>query len=97
MQVHCLLGLLGTTTLIIKTTYYVEPGDLVKSKQHDRMGIVVEVFKDLDADNPWIRVLFTHPVQTYQWCKAEGLEVIKKKEGDVCPPPLDTTSRSGSL
>ena len=84
------------TTPIIKTIYSVQTGDLVKSKQHDRMGIVVEVFEDLDAENPWIRVLFTHPVQTYQWCKAEGLEVIKKKEGDECPPPASAIKQSGS-
>ena len=61
------------------------------------MGIVVEIFDDLDAANPWIRVLFTHPDQTYQWCKVEGLEIVAKKEGDDCPPPVSAKNQSGSL
>tara|TARA_Y100000034_G_C6735029_1_gene325890 strand:+ start:565 stop:777 length:213 start_codon:yes stop_codon:yes gene_type:complete len=58
----------------------VKPGDLVKAKKHGAMGIVTEIFADLNSDDPWIRVLFTHPSQTYQWCKMKGLEVMKRKE-----------------
>ena len=60
-------------------------GDLVKAIKHkDTIGIVVEIFDDLGESNPWIRVLFTHPVETYQWVKMSGLIVVteadKKKE-----------------
>jgi hypothetical protein len=57
-----------------------KPGDLVKSKKFNSMGVVVEVFDDLDPNNPWIRVLFTHPSETYQWCKLSGLELLKAKK-----------------
>tara|TARA_R110000751_G_scaffold66004_2_gene134913 strand:+ start:825 stop:1019 length:195 start_codon:yes stop_codon:yes gene_type:complete len=56
-------------------------GNLVKIIRHGAIGIVTEVFDDLNPDDPWIRVLFTHPTQTYQWCKLSGLELIEKKEG----------------
>ena len=60
-------------------------GDLVKSIKHDNtIGIVMEIFDDLSEGDPWIRVLFTHPSETYQWVKQSGLIVItedNKKEG----------------
>jgi hypothetical protein len=52
-------------------------GDLVKSLKFNSMGVVVEIFSDLDPKNPWVRVLFTHPSETYQWCKLSGLELLK--------------------
>ncbi len=69
-------------------------GDLVKSiKFKESIGIIVEIFDDLGEDNPWIRVLFTHPAETYQWVKMSGLIVVteecKKKEG--LDPPSDAT------
>jgi len=56
------------------------PGDLVRSIKFNAIGIVVEIFSDLDPNNPWVRVLFTHPKETYQWCRVSGLELMKKKE-----------------
>ena len=56
-----------------------KPGDLVKSKKFNSMGVIVEIFSDLDSKNPWVRVLFTHPKETYQWCKESGLELLKKE------------------
>ena len=78
---------------------WVKPGDLVKTKKGiGQLGFVVEIFADLDKNNPWVRVLFTHPNETYQWCKKEGLIVIQLKEGDQNDPPLmDACSGSGSL
>jgi len=72
----------------------VKLGDLVKSiKFKESIGIIVEIFDDLGEDNPWIRVLFTHPAETYQWVKMSGLIVVteecKKKEG--LDPPSDAT------
>jgi hypothetical protein len=55
----------------------VKPGDLVKSKKHkNSIGIITEIFSDLSADNPWVRVLFTHPTETYQWVKKHGLSLV---------------------
>tara|TARA_R110002020_G_scaffold350031_1_gene563482 strand:- start:8984 stop:9133 length:150 start_codon:yes stop_codon:yes gene_type:complete len=42
------------------------------------MGIVTEIFEDLGEDNPWVRVLFTHPTETYQWVKKSGLILIRE-------------------
>lgn len=61
-----------------QTTYFMKPGDLVRMHKHDAIGIVTEIFADLNPKEPWIRVLFTHPTQTYQWCKLSGLELIKQ-------------------
>ena len=75
-------------------------GDLVKEGRVEAIGIVVDVFGDLDPGNPWVRVLFTHPVQTYRWCKMSALTVVKEKEGGLTDPPLSSAeiaSTSGSL
>jgi hypothetical protein len=62
----------------------VKLGDLVKHKNApNRMGIIVEIFDDLGKEDPWIRILFTHPTETYQWVKKRGLVVVtenNKKE-----------------
>jgi len=42
--------------------------------------IIVEIFGDLDPENPWIRVRWTHPVDIYEWCKKEGLQLAKEKD-----------------
>ena len=60
-------------------------GDLVKAlKSKDSIGVVVELFDDLDEKDPWIRVRFTHPTKTFRWVKRSGLILIEehKKEGD---------------
>ena len=69
-------------------------GDLVRIYKHGAIGVVTEIFDDLNPKDPWIRVAFTHPSHTYQWCKESGLEVIK--EGDHKGPPHDGV-RTGSL
>ena len=75
-----------------------KPGDLVKSVRYKRIGIITEIFDDLDSLNPLVRVLFTHPVETYQWCKRAGLVLVSKKEGDQIDPLLDDArGGSGSL
>jgi hypothetical protein len=63
-------------------------GDLVKSVKHpNSIGIIIEIFDDLGEDNPWIRVLYTHPSETYQWVKMSGLELITEEDkGGVDPP-----------
>lgn len=58
-------------------------GDLVKAIKHNNsIGIVMEVFSDLNSENPWVRVLFTHPSKTYRWVKEDGLKLIKERDGD---------------
>ena len=59
-------------------------GDLVKAiKFKDSIGVVVEIFEDLNKKDPWVRVMFTHPSETYQWVKRSGLLLVKQeKEGD---------------
>ena len=60
-----------------------KPGDLVKTTKGERIGIIVEVFGDLNPDDPWIRVRWTHPVHTYEWCKKPGLVLAKEGSVDV--------------
>jgi hypothetical protein len=58
----------------------VKLGDLVKTTKNDKtIGIIVEIFDDLAKDNPWVRVLFTHPQETYQWVKMNGLLLVTDK------------------
>ncbi len=63
-----------------------KPGDLVtlKKSKAQAIGIVTEIFEDLSEQDPWVRVLFTHPAETYQWVKMSGLVLIesKKMKGD---------------
>jgi|TARA_R110002020_G_scaffold398617_1_gene608586 hypothetical protein len=72
-----------------------KPGDLVRIFKHGAIGIVTEIFDDLNPKEPWIRVLFTHPTQTYQWCKLSGLEIIEQEETQATGLP--NHSASGSL
>ena len=58
-------------------------GDLVKSNRYKAIGIVVEIFDDLSTENPWVRVLFTHPRETYQWCKKNGLQICNDLSGSL--------------
>jgi hypothetical protein len=68
----------------------VTPGLLVRTKRGSRMGIVVEVFMDLNPKDPWIRVCWTHPKDTYEWCKMSGLEFVDaKNKGGLEAPPAD--------
>jgi len=76
----------------------VKYGDLVRSSRLNSIGVVVDIFGDLDPTNPWIKVHFTHPSQGYQWCKIETLTLVEKKGGDQNDPPLyGTSGGSGSL
>jgi len=61
-------------------------GDLVKSKRYNAMGIVVDIFGDLDGEDPWVRVLFTVPAQHHQWCKFKDLTVISPDAVTDLPP-----------
>tara|TARA_R110000751_G_scaffold82167_1_gene165459 strand:+ start:578 stop:817 length:240 start_codon:yes stop_codon:yes gene_type:complete len=74
----------------------IQKGDLVRSIKYRAIGIVVDIFADLDAANPWFRIHFTSGAQSgsSQWCKLAGLEIIKK--GELEAPPA-ATNKSGSL
>jgi hypothetical protein len=60
------------------------------------MGIVVDIFDDLDANHPWIRVHFTtgRAAGSKQWCKTSALQIIKKGDAEA---PLPGAGISGSL
>ncbi len=61
-------------------------GDLVRWSKTDQIGIVLDIFGDLDPDDPWVRVMFQRTdQQTFQWCKISSLDPIKK-EGAVSDP-----------
>ena len=62
--------------------------------KHGAIGVVMEIFGDLNPHDPWIRVAFTHPAQSYQWCKQSGLELVKEKGGHKDPPLGAITSGS---
>jgi rRNA processing protein Gar1 len=52
-------------------------GDLVKSvKFPEKVGVVVDIFGDLDPDNPWVRIRWTSPAHSFEWCKQQGLAVL---------------------
>jgi len=54
-------------------------GDLVRWSKTDQIGIVLDIFGDLDPDDPWVRVMFQRTdQQTFQWCKISSLDPIKK-------------------
>jgi mannose/cellobiose epimerase-like protein (N-acyl-D-glucosamine 2-epimerase family) len=58
-----------------------EIGDLVRSNKFDnKVGVIVEIFGDLDPENPWVRIRWTSPNHSFEWCKQEGLEIISKKK-----------------
>ena len=76
---------------------FVKSGDLVRaSRSHNAIGIVTEIFGDLDPKDPWVRVLFSAPVRTYRWCKMSSLTIVNK-EGDPKGPLLGVAIGSGSL
>jgi hypothetical protein len=61
------------------------------------MGIVVDIFDDLGADDPWVRVLFTHPNETYQWCKLQNLTIVTQEKESQLDSPSPGATLSGSL
>lgn len=72
-------------------------GDLVKTGKSNSIGIVVDIFGDLNPADPWVRVLFTHPVHTYRWCKRSSLSVVKKQAANDVVADQEPRSTSGSL
>ena len=62
-----------------------KPGDLVTDKKRRRMGIVVEIFGDLDPSNPWVRVRWTIPFEGSEWCKGAGLKYAVDVSGSITP------------
>ena len=74
----------------------IQKGDLVRSVKYRAMGIVIDIFADLDEANPWFRIHFTSGKLSgsSQWCKLAGLEIMKKGGGKA---PLLGASKSGSL
>jgi len=74
-----------------------KPGSLIQSLRGDRLGIVIEIFGDLDPDNPWVRVRWATPSNTFEWCKRSGLLLATNKKGTIEVPFSGAVSESGSL
>ena len=72
-------------------------GDLVRWAKTNQIGVVVDMFGDLDPDNPWVQVVFHGKNQHTQWCKKDSLVVIKKKGPFPTPSLALEFSGSGSL
>jgi len=62
-------------------------GDLVRWAKTSQIGVVIDMFGDLDPENPWVQVVFHGKSQHTQWCKKDALVVIKKG-GAVSDPSL---------
>jgi len=64
-----------------------EVGDLVRWFKTNQIGIILDIFGDLDPDDPWVRVMFQKEnQQTFRWCKISSLVPIKKKGPKPTPP-----------
>jgi|TARA_R110000824_G_scaffold11268_2_gene49210 hypothetical protein len=74
-----------------------KPGNLIQSLKGDRLGIVIEIFGDLDPDNPWVKVRWTTPNNTFEWCKRNGLLLATNKKEDTKSSFSGAVSESGSL
>ncbi len=44
------------------------------------MGCVIDIFADLDEEDPWIRIRWTMPVETWEWSKRSGLVIISENQ-----------------
>jgi len=63
-----------------------EVGDLVRWFKTNQIGIILDIFGDLDPEDPWVRVMFQKEnQQTFQWCKISSLEPIKKEGAETDP------------
>jgi len=61
-------------------------GDLVIWGHTKQIGVVLDIFADLDPENPWYRVAFNHSDSTtFQWCKKGALSLIKKEGAETDP------------
>ena len=61
-------------------------GDLVQWFKTNQIGIVLDIFGDLDPEDPWVRVMFQKEnQQTFQWCKISSLDPIKKEGAETDP------------
>tara|TARA_Y100000310_G_scaffold236062_1_gene239234 strand:+ start:1276 stop:1467 length:192 start_codon:yes stop_codon:yes gene_type:complete len=56
-------------------------GDLVRSnKQDEKVGVIVDIFGDLNPEDPWVRVRWTTPAHSFEWCKQQGLSVLSESQ-----------------
>jgi len=54
-------------------------GDLVIWGYTGQIGVILDIFGDLDPVSPWYRVAFSQQdTTTFQWCKEGALTMIKK-------------------
>jgi hypothetical protein len=63
-----------------------EVGDLVRWFKTNQIGIILDIFGDLNPDDPWVRVMFQKEnQQTFRWCKISSLVPIKKEGAETDP------------
>ncbi|MAF43125.1 MAG: hypothetical protein CMI54_03000 [Parcubacteria group bacterium] len=72
-------------------------GDLIQSIKGGRLGIIIEIFGDLDPGDPWVRVQWTAPYNSFEWCKQSGILLASNKKGTTKVPFSGATCESGSL
>jgi rRNA processing protein Gar1 len=54
-------------------------GDLVQSNnREEKVGVIVDIFGDLNPDDPWVRVRWTSPGPAFEWCKINGLSLLSQ-------------------
>jgi len=54
-------------------------GDLVQSNKLDKkVGVIVDIFGDLNPNDPWVRVRWTSPEAAFEWCKINGLSLLSQ-------------------
>ena len=54
-------------------------GDLVRSNKFtEKVGVIIDIFGDLDPEDPWLRIRWTVPGPSFEWCKKQGLLVLSE-------------------
>ena len=61
-------------------------GDLVRWSKTDQIGIALDIFGDLDPEDPWVRVVFQrNDSQAIQWSKMSCLSLVTKEGAETDP------------
>ena len=48
------------------------------NNREDKVGVIVDIFGDLNPDDPWVRVRWTSPEPGFEWCKINGLSLLSQ-------------------